>query len=574
MTVILGISGYFHDSSVCLVIDDEIVEFVKEESLTRIKGINSFPIRALNYLLEQYNLNNGNIDYIAFYEQPLRAWAATIHHSIKTPWKSRKLLSMQIKDFWNGPISFSGDLKKVLNFDNKKIFYVPHHLSHALSTLPFTPKPFSDAPSLQFVLDGVGDGYTQSVFIYRDGNVDCIHRMQYPHSLGLFYSTITDFCGFSINEGEQKLMALAAYGKPKYLDFFRNELTEFNIPNFKLKMKYFEFNSDPEKSFNDNLINELGSPLKSYEIKSPNTEAFQRAADIAASTQKLTEEFLIKFVKWGIEKTGISSIGVSGGVAQNSVALSKLQNLNEIECLTISPSPGDSGAALGATNFVHILKTNKSLTAKKLSYGTNQLKNKMNLFKKYYDPYPSEKSTLETICDLLRKGEILCCYLNGQEIGPRALCDRSLICAGNNQSSIKELNEIIKKREQFRPLAPVMRPNIVEKYFKLWNAARHNYQWMALTAEAKKSFPISYQNVLHVDKSARIQILSDDTHLISNVLDNLFGEIDILINTSFNIAGDPIVFDLIDCFVNMKRMGLKFLLTDQGLYEIKHETLK
>ena len=567
MTTILGISGYFHDSSVCLIKNGHVIEFIKEESLTRIKGIKGFPVRALKFIIERHNLNNSNIDTIAFYEQPLRAWAATLHYSLKQPWRRRKLLSMQLKDFWNGPIGFAGDLQSILKIDSQKIIYVPHHLSHALSALAYLPNYMREMPSLHFVLDGVGDGCTQSIFTNINDELNCVYRMSYPHSLGLFYSTITDFCGFSVNEGEQKLMALAAFGTPKYLDFFKNDVIIFNAPDFSLNMKWFAFDSDPEKSFSEDLVEKLGPPIKKFETKLSTDESFERAANIAASAQALIEECLLAMVRWGMQETGIKSISLSGGIAQNSVAISKLQKITDIEHLTVPPSPGDSGAALGAANFAHMMGGNPSILADQLSYGCNQLRETEDLLHQFFVPIILGDAKLEAVTKLLHHGEILCCYLDGNEVGPRALCNRSIICPANNSQSVRKLNEIIKKREGFRPLAPVMRPKIADQYFELWEEAAVNYQWMAMTVQAKKIFPESYKSSLHVDKSARIQILTDDTHFISEVLDDLSGDIDILINTSFNIAGDPIVFDIIDCYVNMERMGLTHLITDQGLYK-------
>jgi carbamoyltransferase len=567
MKTVLGISGYFHDSSVCLIIGGQVIEFIKEEALTRIKGTNGFPIRALKLVIQRHELNNKNVDVVAFYEQPLRAWAATLHYSLKQPWKRRKLISKQLKDFWNGPIGFANELSKILALKNQKIIYVPHHLSHALSALAYFPLSIRQKPSVHFVLDGVGDGYTQSIFTNIDNEINCVYRMSYPHSMGLFYSTITDFCGFSINEGEQKLMALAAFGTPEYLDFFREDVINFNSPDFSLNMKWFAFDSDPEKSFSEELIRELGPPIKGIETRLSTNKNFQRAANIAASAQALIEECLIAIVRWGIQETGIKSISLSGGIAQNSVAISKLQNIQEINHITVPPSPGDSGAALGAANFAQMMSGNLPVLVDQLSFGSNPLKENQDLLDQFFVPIILGKTKLESVIKLLNQGEILCCFINGSEVGPRALCNRSIICSANDSQSVTRLNELIKKREGFRPLAPVMRPNVADQYFKLWYSAISNYQWMAMTVSAKETIPESYKPALHIDNSARIQILTDDTHFISKVLDSLSCDTDMLINTSFNIAGDPIVFDIIDCYVNMERMGLTYLITDQGLFK-------
>ena len=199
MTFILGISGYFHDSSICLLKNGELIEFLKEEELTRIKGSKNFPIRTLHHLIEEYALTNENVDLVVFYEKPLKGWTARTTQSLRTPKKSFKLLSSQLKEFWNGPIGFASKLRKNLKIPEDKIKYAPHHFSHALSAMTFADKDIAQKPMLHFVFDGVGDDNCQSIISTKSTDASIIFEEKFPNSLGLFYSTITDFCGFLVS---------------------------------------------------------------------------------------------------------------------------------------------------------------------------------------------------------------------------------------------------------------------------------------------------------------------------------------------------------------------------------------
>ena len=261
MKYILGVSGYFHDSSVCLLKNGQLIEFVKEEALTRIKGSRGFPFRALTFLITKYGLNNDNIDHVAFYEKPLRGWAATTYNSLAKPKRSFDLLRSQIKQFWSGPIHFAGEVKKVIRINENKLVFVPHHLSHALTALAFAPSQLQSNALLHFVFDGVGDGNTTSIFRTQKNDAQILFQQDFPHSLGLFYSAVTDYCGFLVNEGEYKLMALAAFGEPIYYEFLKEHIFNIEVPKFELDMSWFDYDVSPEKSYSDKWVNKFGPPI-------------------------------------------------------------------------------------------------------------------------------------------------------------------------------------------------------------------------------------------------------------------------------------------------------------------------
>ena len=569
MSFILGVSGYFHDSSVCLLRDGKLIEFIKEESLTRIKGTRGFPSRSLNFLIKKYNLKDNNIDYLAFYEKPLRGWASNIHYSLAKPRTSFDLLRHQIKQFWAGPIHFVSELKKTMRISEHKLLFVPHHLSHALSALAFVNPEFQEKPLLNFVFDGVGDGNTTSIFEIQNSEAKLIFQQDYPHSLGLFYSAVTDYCGFLVNEGEYKLMAMAAFGSPKYYDFFKENVFSIDVPNFTLDMSWFDYDKSPERSFSDKWVERFGPPIHEKEIGDLDSEGFQRAADLACSSQLILEKIINNIIIWGIKETGIQDLTISGGVAQNSLAMCSAGEIDEVNSLTIPPSPGDSGAAIGAANFAKMLIDGRSIACKGIYYGDSQIDTGKAIFDELFALEAGVKTMNERFDTLINSGEIVSCYFGGNEIGPRALCNRSLICAANNKEAVSALNSIIKKREKFRPLAPVMLRSVADKSFKLNPKVFDCYRWMAITAVARDELPVEYEPVLHFDRTARIQIIEDEKHPIHTFLCRNKGKIDMLVNTSFNVAGDPIVFDEFDCFTNMKRLGITYMITESGLYSCR-----
>ena len=290
---------------------------------------------------------------------------------------------------------------------------------------------------------------------------------------------------------------------------------------------------------------------------------------MALSSQLVIQDIINSTIDWGIKETGIRDVTISGGVAQNSLAMCSAALVPGLNSITIPPSPGDSGAAIGAANFAKMVGGGASIACKEIFFGKSQLDDARPVFKEMFLLESGPKTMKTNLDDLMGSGEIICCFFGGNEIGPRALCNRSLICAANNKKSVVKLNSIIKKREKFRPLAPVMLRSVAELWFEVNQKASDCYKWMALTAVAKETLPTEYEPILHFDRTARIQILDDELHPIHDFLIRNRGKIDMLVNTSFNVGGDPIVFDAFDCFVNMKRLGIQLVITDTGLYSCK-----
>ena len=565
MKYLIGVSGFYHDSSVCLVADDQVIAFIKEESLTRVKGSSGFPYRSLDHLKSTYALNNQTVEAVSFYEKPLKAWTALISHSLTQPQSAHNLIAHHAKQFWRGPLSFKVKFDKCLKLDTDKFIYAPHHLSHVLTAQCYMPSDGHYSSVLHFVFDAVGDGDSISVYSGMHADTRLLHNIKFPHSLGLFYSALAQVCGFAVNDGEYKFMALSSFGDPQHFKHVFDNLIMPSGPELKLNMDWFSFDKRLDYGFSEKLATSLGGKISPCNLV-PGTEEFKRAANIAAAAQQSLETSILHIIKFWIDEFKPVAITVSGGVAQNSVAMSKvIKNFPDL-VVTIPPSPGDSGAALGAVNYASLVCKNRGIRVKKLAFKVTS-QSRSNLSKELFSKI-SKKPTeaISLAASLITSGEHVCLFSKKMEIGPRALGFRSIICSAKKSDAVRRLNVMIKGREEYRPLAPVCLDSVATRFFKISTRSKHNHMWMASTVFVNDDFPDEYQSALHIDRSARLQIVNSDAPLLEAILVELKGKEDLLINTSLNVAGDPIAFDLIDAFANMKRMGLKYLLSEDGLF--------
>jgi len=560
----IGISAYYHESSVFLTNNKGINCFLKEESFSRIKGDKNFPKRSLKFLIKKFELKKENIKFICFYEKPFKTWWEIFYFSIKNPLQNKDFLIHHLKNFNKGSIFFYTDINKLINIPKNKIIYSSHHLSHCL----YGSSVVKNIPDYVYVTcDGVGEGETMSIYTIDDKyNIKKLWTNFYPHSIGLFYSTITDYLGFEINEGEFKVMSLSSYGKPLY----ENKLKEiFDINSFKINMDYFEFNKNPNKSFSKKFSDIFGEPYLNINLK----ENFKKYADIASSAQSILELTMKNLLENAIKLSGKKKIVLTGGVALNCKMIHNLSKQDLFEELIVPPSPGDSGSAIGAANFAYLndKKTN-TLDLNTIFLGPekkiiNKEIDKENLFLKIN----STDNFLDEATNKIINGEIIASYYEKTEIGPRSLGNTSIFCDAKNKDLVKNLNLNIKKRDFFQPLAPILLDEDFEKYFSISENIKKNLEWMGTLCNANEQLYNNYSSIIHVDGTCRTQIVKDKNSLTYKILQNLKKKgSDILVNTSFNISKDPIVFDLFDVYVNMKRMNINFILMDDGFYKIKN----
>ena len=568
----LGISAYFHDSTVALIDSNgDLIDFKKEEYLSRVKGDKSFPRLALTEIIKNHNLSDKNINKICFYEKPLKAWLTILKYSIKNNSLSNELTRNYFKNIWKSSVIFSYDLSKHLKISNDKILYCDHHLSHTLSGAYYSSK----LPAVSIVIDGFGDESTSSIH-HLTSLQEIKHKWSspFPNSVGLFYSAITDFLGFSVNEGEYKVMGLAAYGEPIFYQSLSKTIY-FKDGKLHLDDNYYDFMRSITRSYSSKLsslfnINERQSntPL---DLESPDFKAY---ANIAASAQKIVEEILKEIFLFANKITGENRFIFSGGVAMNSVAINKLSKLDFISKLIIPPSPGDSGAAIGAA-YYGFLQFNKNYfeplkadIPSMLTPGhTSLTDHNEDFFLINYEKIANEDEIIDVASDLIIQNEIIAtCYKN-IETGPRALGHRSMICNAHSVIAVKQLNEQIKKRSKFRPVAPAILERNAKKYFLLSDKIYDAYFYMGAVVEVVNSKSI--EAVVHNDNTSRIQICRED-NILGMILKKLeLNNIFVLANTSFNISSDPIVYSKEDAYLGIERMNIKYLLTENGIYTKK-----
>ena len=570
MKYFIGISAYFHDSSIAILNENgKLVDFKKEEYFSRVKGDKSFPRLALMQMMKDFNLNDENILKVIFYEKPFKAWLNILKYSIKNNSLFNELTRNYFKNIWKSSIVFSYDLSKYLKVSNNKISYCDHHLSHTLCGAYYND---DDRPVVSIVIDGFGDESTSSIqHVKSHKEINNIWSSPFPHSIGLFYSAITDYLGFSVNEGEYKVMGLAAFGKPKYFDELSKTIY-FNEGKLYLDDRYYDFCRSISRSYSDKLRDIFKIPEReSNQILDMETSNFIEYANIASSAQKVVEKLLEELFLYAHKITKEKRFIFSGGVAMNSVAINKLAKLEFVDKITIPPSPGDSGAAIGAA-FYGYLKSGKLFRKNFTNNNSDMLcpgfiKNeafKEEFFLSKYKKICDEKNLIETAGDLLASNEILAtCYKN-IETGPRALGHRSMICNAHSTEAVKKLNENVKKISKFRPVAPVVLENNAKNFFILSEKIYKSYYFMGAVAEVKNSDGI--KAVVHNDNTARVQ-LCNENHILGKILKRLEkNNIFLLANTSFNISSDPMVYSLEDAYLAIERMNIKFLMTENGIY--------
>ena len=558
----IGISAYYHESSIFLTDGININCFLKEEYFTRIKGDKSFPKRSLEFLIKKYSLNEQNIKSVCFYEKPFKSWWEIFSYSIKKPFENKKLLTHHLKNFNTGSIFFYTHLNKVIKISKDKILYSSHHLSHCLYGLLYT----NNIDDYAFIsCDGVGEGETMTIYTINSENLIKKHWTNfYPNSIGLFYSTITDFLGFDINDGEFKVMSLSSYGNP----IFEKEMDKiFDYEQLKINLSYFEFHKNPERSFSEKLIKILGQPYLNLAIK----ENFEKYSNIASSAQLILNKSVKNLILKAKQLTGRNKIVLTGGVALNCKMVHDLSKENIFDELIVPPSPGDSGSAIGAANFSYFHENDKFLNKIGLFPGPDkdQINKKFKL-NEFFEKISQHENSLEIAADLIVKGNILATYIDKTETGPRALGNTSIICNAKDKLAVENLNNRIKKREFYQPLAPILLEENFVKYFSIKDNIKNNLYSMGTLCEAKEELKNDYFSIIHTDNTCRTQVIENENSFIFKLLKELEkNNIHILVNTSFNISKDPMVFDLIDVYTNMRRMNIDYVIMNDGIFKAK-----
>lgn len=582
---ILGISAYYHDSAACLVVDGEIIGAAQEERFTRKKHDSGFPVNAIKYCLAEAKLSPGEIDYVVFYDKPFlkfeRIFETYLAFAPKGFASFATSLPVWIKDKLFQKSVILGALKDCCGNDidwTAKLLFSEHHLSHAASA--FFPSPFEEAAVL--TMDGVGEWATTSLAIGRGNKLAVKNEIHFPHSLGLLYSALTYYTGFKVNSGEYKVMGLAPYGEPRFADLIRNNLIDIKEDgSFHLDMSYFNY------CIGLTMTNERFDKLFGAPPRKPESALTQREMDIAASIQAVTEEIVIKLAQGIRQSTGLKNLCLAGGVALNCVANGKLLKESIFDNIWIQPAAGDAGGAVGAALAAYYLMLNqpRKLDAQDSMKGAYlgpefsqaDIEQRLTAAGAKFETV-SDTELINLTAQALAEGKAVGWHQGRMEFGPRSLGSRSIIADPRSPLVQKQLNLKVKYRESFRPFAPsVLREDAAEWFqintdspYMLLVADVAKDKQLEMTEEQKKLFGIDKLNVprskipaiTHVDYSARIQTVHKETNPKYHALISKFKEITgcpVIVNTSFNVRGEPIVCTPEDAFNCLMGTGIEFL---------------
>ena len=576
----IGVTGYNHESSAALVDENGVlIDYYREESLSRIKGDKSFPKRSIKKILDSNNLKINNIKRVAFYERPLSAFLHIVKEASLNMPRSLPLLTHQFRNFNRSSVSCYLDFARQFKGLETKLIYSDHHLSHTLTALAYSNTK-KDICSV--VVDGFGDRSTASISQVIDPTeINELWECSYPVSLGLFYSSITDYLGFAINEGEYKVMGLSSFGDSNSkLSKLVGGLMDWDPKSNKLisDMSYFDYHLSTSNSYSSKLEDLLGPARNPFVPLIPGDNDFQRCADIARGAQDLTIYLLRKIFTHAHQLTSSRKFIFSGGVSMNSSSIDSISQLPFVDEIIIPPSPGDAGCAIGAafycyikSNYFENLNFSKpSLFPSMIETRNDEILTEKIISEEFNVLERGENEAFLKAAELISSGEVIGTILSNSETGPRALGNRSLLCDGKNKDAVKNLNTLIKNRSPFRPTAPAMRYEVAKKYYLLRPELYDCYKSMSATCKCIEGNISLEFPTTHVDGTARIQIVENQSSL-----DKLFSKlepmnIEILANSSLNVSGDPTCFDLIDGLMVCARTPLRYLLTDIGLLTKKN----
>ncbi|MFH1727683.1 MAG: carbamoyltransferase [Pseudomonadota bacterium] len=581
---ILGISAFYHDSAAALIQNGKIIAAAQEERFTRIKHDHSFPENAINYCLKAGNISGDNLDYVAFYDKPflkferiletyLQYSPLGINSFIKSIplWIKKKLW---IKEIIKTELDFTG-----------KIFFPQHHESHAASA--FYPSPFQESAFL--TMDGVGEWATTSFGIGNDNKLEILNEINFPHSIGLLYSAFTYYTGFKVNSGEYKVMGLAPYGEPKYKDIILSQLLDLKEDgSFKLNMEYFDFCAGLK------MTNDKFNKLFDSKPRKPEAKLTQKEMDLARSVQEVTEEVIMKITNHVYKETKQKNLCLAGGVALNCVANGKILREGPFTNIWIQPAAGDAGGALGSALFAWHQILGKKRDLKKgdnlqkgsywgPSFSESEIKTYLDKNDIPYKKLPKQKLA-DTVADLINDNMVIGWFHGRMEFGPRALGARSIIGDARSSKMQEIMNLKIKFRESFRPFAP----SVLAEKISDWFDIDRESPYMLLVAQVKEDlckemtteernlFGLEKLNIVrskipaitHVDYSARVQSVNKkDNPLYHEIISKFYEKYKcpVIINTSFNVRGEPIVCSPHDAFVCFMRTNMDYLVLENFL---------
>lgn len=532
---ILGISAFYHDSAAVLLRDGRVIAAAEEERFTRIKHDNQFPFLAIEFCLRNFKLNISNIDFISYYEKPLLKFERILETFVQTYPFSLEPFVKGVPEWLSQKIKVEHIIRRRLSYKGK-IFFIPHHLSHAAAS--YYPSPFSE--SAIATIDGVGEYQTTGIWRAEKNQITHLKSIYFPHSLGLLYSTFTSFLGFRVNEDEYKVMGLAAHGKPVYMDKIYQIIDVKDDGSFELDMEYFSYR-ESFRMWSSKFEKLFGNP------RPPREKITQYHKNIAASIQKLCEEMYFKILNHLYQLTKLKNLCMGGGVALNAVANGKIYRHTPFKNVYIFGPSGDSGAAAGAALYTYhgILKKNNRLQIANLnlgsSYNNNEVEQILKAHQLKYHKFIGEDQLVKNVAQLLAQNSIVGWFQGEMEFGPRALGARSILASPKDKSMKDRVNKI-KERELFRPFACSILQEKVHQYFEI-PFRKAEFPFMNFCFKVKREKREELLAIVHEDDTCRIQTVNKDNGVYYKLIKQFYAltSIPCLLNTSFNLKGEPIV---------------------------------
>jgi carbamoyltransferase len=581
---ILGISCYYHDAAAALLQNGQLVAAAEEERFSRIKHDFGFPVQAIKFCLESGNIRSEDLDYVVFFEKPFRKLdriLASVLQTYPQSWKvfRESMISWIVDKMW-----VASTLQSELGVERSKILFSEHHLSHAASA--FLCSPYEEAAIL--TVDGVGDWVTATCGVGKGNEIRRTKHIEFPHSLGLLYSAFTAFLGFEVNEGEYKVMGMAPYGKPRYADKVWKVVRQDSDGSFSLDMDYFTFHYSTDRMYSRKMVELFGEPRpremaffteatgfpKYFGEPPANYSELCRVnehyADIAASIQHVTEELLLGMARNLQKETGQKKLCMAGGVALNSVANSRILRETDFDEIYIQPAAGDSGAAVGAALWAYnsLLGKPRTFCMKHAywgqSYSDADILSFLTASNIKHRHVENDDALLDQTVERLTSGKVVGWYQGRFEWGPRALGNRSILADPRNPGMKDIVNSKIKFREPYRPFAPSVLAERAEDYFELPNATQqYPARYMLYVTPVKPDRRRNLPAVTHEDGTARLQTVFREENPRYYGLIERFGNatgVPVVLNTSFNLRGEPIVTTPANAFSTFSRSEMDSLV--------------
>ena len=565
---ILGISAHYHDSAAGLLVDGVPVCAVEEERLSRRKNDAAFPLLAIEWCLEQAGLEPEALDAVVFYEKPMLKFERILTMALRAFPRSWRSFPQAMKNSLGEKLWVKGIIASQLGIEGRKILFTEHHQSHAAAA--FYPSPFDEAAIL--TADGVGEWATLSLGRgSKARGIELFRELRFPHSLGMLYSTFTAYLGFPVNEGEYKVMGLASYGQPSRAEDVRRLVRPTSDGAFRLDLDYFDFHAGARRSHSERFEKLFGPPREPWDPIDPETPQGKRFADLAASVQLVLEELLLGLARGLQRETGLRALCLGGGVALNGVANARLLRESGFEQIYVPSAPGDAGCALGAALWadrIHFHNPHREIPDHPY-WGPGidgaelaRIAGEDGLECEVLQDVPAR------VADELAQGRIVGWMQGAAELGPRALGNRSILAAPHDAAMRDKLNRGIKYREEFRPFAPAVPVEHAHRFFELPEGGERLGRFMSGVFPVRPEWRGKLGAVTHVDGTARVQTVDRATAPLFHSLLEAYGArtgIPVLLNTSFNLAGEPIVNRAVEGYSTFRRSGIDLLVAGNTL---------